>query len=107
MSKEKEISEIERIKNSIEHHFSQYQDYKYKSKNASKKDDRNRASDYMYTHANFIERELHSSLVFSEISDQNQFQFENFSRYVESDVPDYLKKIESLLERLKSEKDKE
>ena len=107
MSKEKEIQEIERIKSSLEYHFQRYIDYKYESKNASRQNDRKRASDNMFTHAKSIERELHNPLVFSEISDGSQFQVEDFQYYVGSDLPDFLRKIESLLERLKSEKEEE
>lgn len=107
MSKEKEILEIERIKSSLEYHFQKYNDYKLESKNASRKNDRSRALDNMYTHASYIESELNNPLVFSEIQDGNQFQFEEFGKYVNSDFPGYLGKIESLLEKLKSEKNED
>jgi hypothetical protein len=107
MSKEKEIQEIERIKSSLEYHFQKYKDYKYDSQKASRKNDRSRASDNMVTHAKYIESELENPLIFREIRDGNPFQFENFWRYVDSDLPDYLRKIESLLEKLKSEKGEE
>lgn len=107
MSKEEEIHEIERIKSSLEYHFKRYNDYKYESKSASKKSDRSRASDNMFNHAKYIENELLNPLVFSVIRNGNPFQFENFGRYVNSDLPDYLSKIESLLEKLKSEKEEE
>ena len=107
MSKEREIHEIERIKSSLEYHFQKYRDYKYDSQYASRKSDRSRASNDMFTHAQYIERELGNPLVFSEIQNGNPFQFEDFWKYVNSDLPGYLKKIESLLERLKSEKKEE
>lgn len=107
MSKEKEIHEIERILSSLEYHFQQYKNYKYDSQNASRKNERSRATDNMLTQARYIESELHNPHVFSEIYDGNQFQFEDFWRYVNSDLPDYLRKIESLLEKLKSEKEEE
>lgn len=105
MSKEKEIQEIQRIKSSLEYHYQKYKDYKYNSKTLSRKKDRDRALDNMITHSNYIERELQNSLVFNAISDGNQFQFEDFWRYVESDMSDYLTKIDSLLDKLKSEKE--
>ena len=107
MSKEKEIQEIERIKSSLEYHSQKYNDYKYESKNASRQKDRSRASDNMFTHAEYIKSELLNPLVFSEIHDGNQFQFEDFWKYVNSDLPGYLSKIVSLLEKLKSEKEEE
>lgn len=107
MSKEKEIHEIERIKSSLEYHFQKYKDYKYDSQKASRKNDRSRASDNMFTHAKYIESELQNPLIFSEIHDGNPFQFEDFWKYVNSDLPDYLRKIESLLEKLKSDKEEE
>lgn len=107
MSKEKEIQEVERIKSSLEYHFQKYQDYKYDSKNASRKKDRDHAHDNMVTHAEYIKNELQKPLVFSEINDGNPFQFEYFWRYINSDMPDYLRKIETFLEKLKSEKNEE
>ena len=107
MSKEKEIQEVERIKSSLEYHFQKYQDYKYDSKNASRKKDRDHAHDHMVTHAEYIKNELQKPLVFSEINDGNPFQFEYFWRYINSDMPDYLRKIETFLEKLKSEKNEE
>ena len=94
MSKEKEIQEVERIKSSLEYHFQKYQDYKYDSKNASRKKDRDHAHDNMVTHAEYIKNELQKPLVFSEINDGNPFQFEYFWRYINSDMPDYLRKID-------------
>jgi len=107
MSKEKEIHEIERIKSSLEYHLQEYRNSKYDSIHASRKNDRNKASRNMIIHADYIKLELHNPLVFNKISDDGQFQFEGFWKYVESDLPDYLRKIESLLEKLKSEKEKE
>jgi hypothetical protein len=104
MSKEKEIYEIERIKSVLEYHFQKYKDCKYDSKNASKKKDRDRATDNMITHANYLEQQLYNPLILSAIIDGNQFQFEDFWKYVESDMPDYLMKIDSLVEKLKSTK---
>jgi len=107
MSKQKEINEIERIKSSLEYHFEKYNEYKYLSQKASRKNDRSKATDNMFTHTEFIERELHNPLVFDVISDGNPFQFEDFWKYVNSDMPKYLRKIELLLEKLKSEKEEE
>lgn len=107
MSKEKEIQEIERIKSSLEYHFQKYNEYKYSSTNASKKNDRKKASENMSTHAEYIEMELHNPLIISIITDGNQFQFEDFWRYVNSDLPGYLREIEFYLEKMKSEKEEE
>lgn len=105
MSKKEEIQEIERIKHSLEYHFQKYNEYQIKSKNSSRKKDRLQANDDSFTHAKIIERELENPLVWDAINDGNQYQFEDFSRYVTSDLPDYLEKIETLLTNLKSEKE--
>ncbi|RZK38024.1 MAG: hypothetical protein EOO90_23640 [Pedobacter sp.] len=102
MSKEKEINEIERIKSVLEYHFQKYKDYKYDSKVSSRKKDRDRATDKMITHANYLQQQLYNPLILSAILSGNQFQFEHFWKYVESDMPGYLMKIDSLLESLKS-----
>ncbi len=107
MSKDKEIREIERIKSSLEYHFERYRNYKYDAKNSSKKDDRNRASENMCIEAKLIEKELLNPLVLREIYNGNPYQFEDFWKYVDSDLPGYLSKIDSLLEKLKSEKEAE
>ena len=107
MSKEKEILEIEKIKSKLEYHFEKYKDYKYDSKTASRKKDREKASDNMITHASYLEEILCDPLISSAIIDENQFQFEDFWKYVESDMPDYLTKIDSLLGSLKSNKNDE
>lgn len=105
MSKIMDIQEIIRIKALLEDYFKQYRDCKYRSEHMPKKRDRSLATDEMLTYASKIEKELRNPLIFSEISDGNSFQFENFWRYVNSDLPIYLEKIERLLERLKSEMD--
>ena len=107
MSKEEKIREIERIKLSLEHHFQKYRDDKHDSEHKSRKKDRDKASNSMMLHANNIKRELNKPLVVNIISDGGQFQFESFWQWVESDLPDFLRKIESFLEKLKSENEGE
>ena len=102
MSKEKEIKEIERIKSLLEYHFKKYKEYEYKSQKASRKNDRSKASNEMLTCARYIENELCNPLINSAMIDGKPHQFEDFWRYVNSDLPDYLSKIDSLLEKLKS-----
>lgn len=104
MNNDQDIREIERIISSLEYHFQKYIDYKYDSKSAPRKRDRDRAFDNMIAHVEYIKKELCDPLVFNIISDGNQFQFEDFWKYVQSDVPDYLRKIISSLEKLKSER---
>ncbi len=103
MNNEQEIHEIEKIISSLEYHFQKYIDYKYDSKSAKRKKDRDRAFDNMITHVEYIKNELSNPLVFNIINNGSQFQFEDFWKYVQSDMPDYLNKITSSLEKLKSE----
>ena len=107
ISKEEKIREIERIKLLLEHHFQKYRDDKHDSEHKSRKKDRDKASKSMILHADYIKQKLHNSIIFNIINDGAQFQFESFGQWVESDLPDYMKKIESFLEKLKSEKDDE
>lgn len=107
MSKEKEILEIEKIKSKLEHHFERYKEYKYEFKFASRKKDRDRASDSMITHANYLQETLYNPLISSAIIDENPYQFEDFWNHVESDMPGYLTKINSFLESLRSNKNDE
>jgi len=100
MSKEKEILKIERIKSQLEYHFEQYKEFKNNLQRASRKKDKDKAFENMCIHAKYIEDLLGDPLIYSVIDNGQQFQFEDFWRYVDSDLPDYLKKIESLLEKL-------
>jgi hypothetical protein len=103
MNKQEVIQEIERIKISLDHHFQKYIDCKYDSNNASRKNIRDKASKDMITYASFIQTQLCHPLIFHIISSGNSFQFEDFWRYVQSDMPDYLDKINTEIEKLKSE----
>lgn len=105
MSKDKEIHEIERIKSSLESHFAKYRNYKYDSTSASKKDERNRASKNMCIEAELIKKELVNSVILREIYNGNPYQFEDFEQFVDSDLPEYLIKIDLLLGKLKSDKE--
>lgn len=104
MNTENKTLKIERIKRTLENHLSIYKEHKHNWKFASKKADRDKASKEMISYANRIERELKNPLIYSIIDNGHPFQFEDFWRYVEVDLPEYLEKIESLLEKLKPTK---
>lgn len=103
MNKEQQIKETERIVTSLRYHLQKYREYKIKSQTSSRQKDKSNANNNMITHADAIEHELSNSLVYGVISTGGQFQFEDFWRYVESDVPNYISIIETHLETLKSE----
>jgi len=107
MNKENKIRQIERTKSFIEDHFQQYKNYERDSRCATRKKDRERASENMSVHIKYIEDSLGNPLIYSIIDSGQQFQFELFERYVDTDVPKYLKQIEIFLEELKSEMQEE
>lgn len=77
----------------IEYHLAKYTEYKYISQYGKKASERKRAVDNMIISANYIESELCKSHIYPILNNQNPYAFENFWKYVESDVPGYLKKI--------------
>lgn len=77
----------------IEYHLAKYTEHKYNSKYGKKAAEKSRAVDNMIISANYIESELRKSHIYPILNIQNPYTFEDFWKYVESDVPDYLKKI--------------
>ena len=97
------IEEIRRLKEIIsrlEYHFDKYLEYKFQSANASRKPDKDRAHKSMISSAGYIESLLLEWPCYAIIKNGNQFQFENFWRYVESDMPDYLSVLKTHVEKL-------
>ncbi len=103
---EKEINDIKSIKSSLESYLQLYNESKRISQTETKEKDRSNASKRMILYANSIERMLlMNKLVSNEISSNNQCQFEGFWEHVDFYLPDYIIKIDCLLERLQSKKD--
>lgn len=103
----KELSELEildRALHELENYYNCYQTEKTKSKLSHLKKDREKACNNMYGYAKFIKRELtENPYILSVIQDGSSFQFEDFVTHVDSDMPDYLKKIRSRIVALKEE----
>lgn len=103
----KEFSELEALERALpilEGQYRLYQEAKDKSHYARLKRDREHASSDMMIHADFLEKELtNNRYVLATIYDGNQFQFEDFYRYVDSDMPEFLQKIKDRIEVLKGE----
>ena len=107
MNKNNEIQEIESIKSSLEYHFKMYNEYKSRSIQASRQKDRINATDDMFTHARCIELGLNKPIIFDIVKNGDPAQFGDFIKYVNSDFPKYLAKIESFLVSLRSEENVE
>nr|DAH02474.1 MAG TPA: hypothetical protein [Caudoviricetes sp.]DAV03537.1 MAG TPA: hypothetical protein [Caudoviricetes sp.] len=101
---QKNINVLERIVYSLEYHLREYSKFKSESKHNTRQKERTRALDNMFTHAMAIKNELTNSLIYPIIQDGSPYyiQFEDFTRFVESDVPEYIEKIKSYLEDLKN-----
>lgn len=54
----------------------------------------------MISTAQYVEKLLLNPVTFDIIADGNPFQFEDFWKYVESDLPDYLQTLKAHLETL-------
>ncbi len=87
------VNEIKYQLGRLESLYESYREYKYKSKNDRLKKDRERATNSMSNYADMIERTLVNPPIAEIIIDGGQYQFEDFWKYVDSDMPDYLEKI--------------
>ena len=101
--KQRNISQLERVVSSLEYHLEKYKESKCKSKNGRLQKDRKQALDDMFTHAKYMKAELEQ--VYPIISDgsPSYFQFEDFGKYAESDVPDYIETLKNYIEKLKQD----
>lgn len=86
----------------LESLYQSYLEYKYNSKHARLKKDRQRATDNMFTYADMIEKILVNSPIAEIVVDGGQYQFEDFYKFVESDMPDYLEKIKKHIKSLET-----
>ena len=99
---EKEV--LDRALHKLENYYDLYRVEKAKSKQARLKKDREKACNSMYDYAKLIKWELiENPYILSVIQDGSSFQFEDFVTHVDSDMPDYLKKIRSRIAALKQE----
>ena len=96
------IEEIKDQLNRLDSLYNLYLESKNKSKNARLKKDRERATDSMFSYASMIESILVNPPILNIIVDGNPYQFEDFWKYVDSDLPDYIKKIKARLDELDS-----
>ena len=99
-----ELSELEILKRELsvlEGHYAMYQEERDKSKYSRLKKDREHASHNMYVHAQYLEKTLtENPYVLAAVYDGNQFQFEDFINFVDSDMPGYIQKVKARIEKL-------
>ena len=84
----------------LESLYNLYSEYKEKSKYARLKKDRERATSSMFSYAEMIEQTLVNPPIAEIIVEGGQYQFEDFYKYVDSDLPDYIKKIKERIAEL-------
>lgn len=96
MEQSEELKNLKYALKILEYHYSAYKDYKSEQSRKNKK----RAFSEMMIHAKFLQNQLSTPTVFPIISDGNPFQFEDFWKYVNSDMPGYLEKINKRIEEL-------
>lgn len=95
--------ELKKLKDSLEileYHYSEYKDYKYKSKHEKLKRNRDYALSEMAAHAKFLQNCLSTPTIFPLIKNESPFQFEDFWKYANSDMPEYLEKIKTRIAQL-------
>ena len=106
-----ELSELEGLKRALpvlEGHYEMYLEEKNKSNCSRLKKDRERAKHTMFTHAEYLERSLTDNpYVLAAVFDGNQFQFEDFVNFVDSDMPGYIQKVKDKIDKLEAEMHKE
>lgn len=99
-----ELSELEILKRELsvlEEHYEMYLEERNKSKYSRIKKDREHASHNMYVHAQYLEKTLTvNPYVLAAVYDGNQFQFEDFVNFVDSDMPGYIQKVKDRIEKL-------
>ena len=62
----------------------------------------------MYSHAEYLKRTLtENRYVLATVFDGNHFQFEDFIKYVDSDMSGYIQKVKERIEKLEGEMHKE
>lgn len=98
------LSELEILKTALlelEGHYNMYLEERDKSYNSRLKKDREHASHNMYVHAQYLEKTLtENPYVLAAVYDGNQFQFEDFINFVDSDMPGYIQKVKDRIEKL-------
>lgn len=77
-----------------------YDEHKYNSKHARRKKDRARATESMFTYADMIQSTLITPPIAEIILDGGQYQFEDFWKFVDIDMPKYIEKIENRIAEL-------
>lgn len=99
------ISELERVIHSLQYHLKEYNEYKSDWKSASTSKKRSDGLELMSTHADFMRRELTMPNILDIIKEDFSapFPFEDFWKYANSDVPEYIVKLNQELERRKKE----
>lgn len=106
-----ELSELEILKRALsvlEGHYEMYLVEKDKSNFSQLKKDREHAKHNMYSHSEYLEKTLtENPYVLAAVYDGNQFQFEDFINFVDSDMPGYIQKVKDKIEKLEEEKHKE
>lgn len=100
MEQSEELQELKNALEILEYHYSEYKDYKYKSKHEKLKRNRDYALSEMAAHAKFLQNSLSTPAIFPLIVDGSPFQFESFWKFADSDMPEYLEKIKRRIEEL-------
>lgn len=106
-----ESSELETLKRTLpilEGHYKMYIEERDKSNYSRLKKDREHANHNMFSHAEYLKRALTANhYVLATIYDGNQYQFEDFIKYVDSDMPGYIQKVKERIEKLEGKMHKE
>lgn len=106
-----DLSELEILKRALpvlEGHYEMYLEERDKSNYSRLKKDREYAKHNMYSHAEYLKRTLTANpYVSATVYDGNQFQFEDFINFVDSDMPGYIQKVKERIGKLEGEMHKE
>lgn len=98
--------EIEDVIKQLNKRLDVYVGYKYDSRNASRKEDRKRALSNQLTEGEIILSYLKSHKnVFDLIIDKNPFQFEDFYKKADSDIPRIIDKLKRYVDELNEGKE--
>lgn len=105
------LSELKSLKTALlelEGHYNMYLEERDKSYNSRLKKDRKSAEQNMYAHAKYLVMTLTKNpYVLAVVYNGNQFQFEDFIKFVDSDMPGYIQKVKERIEKLEEVMHKE
>lgn len=94
---ENKLREIKFHRERLDSLYSSYREAKCEYRNGRTKKVREHGLDNMFSYSKMIQDTLCNPPISEIVLDGNPYQFEDFWKYVESDMPGYLRKIDEVI----------